>query len=357
MSWHWALGPDWTMSLHRLLLRIGAHAPDGLVLRARRWLTEGREIDVAQALGFAALAGQLILTESDLKTLMSVMASAGHDTSFLATLPVRRERGPVPFVAAPSPGSTAPGPDLTSVAAGSGLLDAYDRAAVAVVAAECEPIGLWRAWRSPRPPTAYPPPRRLYLVQTRIGEVWLAVRLQEALGRVGDDVVLVEVFDVPSALSDFSRRALDHAALLWADRPAGQLRLADTFDMIDSDGDPAFAGDRVCLSPEEGAKVAVYLQSGAAVWTSPVPARDPLHPGGPAEVPMSLLSDGSWIWSEAVGYYLTRYGIAPVPDLLSAVRAAGYVPPVVDAVMRHRGRAALLHGMRPEGVDGRGPIG
>jgi hypothetical protein len=61
-------------------------------------------------------------------------------------------------------------------------------------------------------------------------------------------------------------------------------------------------------------------------------------------VPTCLRGDGTWIWSDAVVYYLTQYGIAPAAELLTAVRQAMYHPPIVDAVAVHRCRAALLVG-------------
>jgi hypothetical protein len=257
MTWHWAVGPDWTLALHRMLLRLSGRAPDGLVLRSRQWLAEGRDADVAQALAFAALAGQCVLPEPDAHTLTALLGESGHDATFLLQLSPSDGSGSPPYTAAPSPrpDRRQPGLDLTP-SMDADCLDAVDRAAIEVVASEAEPIGLWRSWRLPRTPTPYPPPRRVYLAQTRFGEVGLTGRLQDALVRAGEQVPIVEVFDVASALSSFSRQALDCSVLLWAERPTAPIRLAPTFDMLGPDGQPTFSGERLRLEPGEATQVA-----------------------------------------------------------------------------------------------------
>ncbi|MFD0540822.1 hypothetical protein ACFQY7_50440 [Actinomadura luteofluorescens] len=44
-------------------------------------------------------------------------------------------------------------------------------------------------------------------------------------------------------------------------------------------------------------------------------------------MPLTFHTDGTWVWSGAVAYYLTEHGVPPEPDLVAHIRAAGSASP------------------------------
>jgi hypothetical protein len=70
-------------------------------------------------------------------------------------------------------------------------------------------------------------------------------------------------------------------------------------------------------------------------------APDILDPARGAVVPLNVRTDGSWIWTDMVTYYLNVYGMAPDPQLLSDLETTGYTMPAVDSVAMHRAMVAL----------------
>ncbi|WP_145903580.1 hypothetical protein [Kitasatospora viridis] len=111
----------------------------------------------------------------------------------------------------------------------------------------------------------------------------------------------------------------------------GEFRLAAVFDRVDPVTGPAFAPGRARL-PEgtERDALAAYLKGGAAVLITPLLVDDVVDPARTGVVPMGFRTDGEWIWTETVGYYLEEHGIAPEPGLLAHLRskegAASAVP-------------------------------
>ena len=189
-------------------------------------------------------------------------------------------------------------------------------------------------------------PKRLYFVQASADTPRLAYQLQEALSAAGESDPLVEVFDSMADLPEFSRLALSRAELLWVGRDLEPVRLASIFDAVDPENRPAVLGDRPCLDEAETNLVASYLADGVPLHGCPGPVTDVLDPSRGEVVPVGLRGDGSWIWSEAAGYYLRVHGIPPEPALLATIRAARYVLPEVDAVALHQSRDALGFGIR-----------
>ncbi|GID28816.1 hypothetical protein [Paractinoplanes brasiliensis] len=202
--------------------------------------------------------------------------------------------------------------DLT----GFGPADNEDRAAVAAVAAEPGAVALWRSWRL-SPASA---PERVYVVETR----------------GAPPAFEAEVYAPGEALPASTRAARNAGALLWTAHPVRPIRVARVFD---SGG--GFAAGHPRLGAGERERVAGYLEAGAAVLGTEGRLPDVVEPGRGEVVPMSYRTDGQWLWTESVGYYLRAYGLAPEPDLLAHVLAAGERP-VVDAAGEHRALAVLF---------------
>ncbi|WP_242885438.1 TNT domain-containing protein [Actinomadura litoris] len=115
--------------------------------------------------------------------------------------------------------------------------------------------------------------------------------------------------------------------------PDGGLRRARVFDHAGPDGSrPAVS--RPPVPPEEAERVADYLRRAPVVMAARSHAPDRLDPARGAAVPLTFHTDGTWVWSGAVGYYLREHGVPPEADLVAHMRARGFeVPGVGDDVM------------------------
>jgi hypothetical protein len=58
-------------------------------------------------------------------------------------------------------------------------------------------------------------------------------------------------------------------------------------------------------------------------------------------------TDGTWVWTDTVAYYLEQHHLAPEEELLAHIRAAGYRVPALGEPARRRVLASL---QRPVGV-------
>jgi hypothetical protein len=321
---------------HDLLLRMAGRLPDALISEARRWLADDRLIDIAQAVAFAALAGQVGVRPADAALLRVTLEEAGEDLDAIAGLETTEADPVPPFGLAPAgPDGIDVVPycmDLTVAYDGPGMLDEVDEAARSA-AARISALGLWRSWRYPVVDTPWPPPRRVYLVQTDADQWTAAAAVQTALDASGETHPQVEAFADPGSLPIFQRTALSFAALLWSSTPAGPIRVAAA--------PAAFPGDHRTLEDDEADYAIAYLEAGVPLMITPDRLPDVVIPDAGATAPAGYRTDGSWIWSEAVAYYLGRYRFAPEPDLLDHLRRAGPTPPEVSAVTLHRALTAL----------------
>ncbi|WP_031069241.1 hypothetical protein [Streptomyces sp. NRRL WC-3742] len=117
----------------------------------------------------------------------------------------------------------------------------------------------------------------------------------------------------------------------------GGFRLAAVFDVVDPVTGPGFAPDRPRLEWAEQEAFVRYLSEGEAVLLTPMLMDDVLDPQRRGVVPMGFRTDGCWVWTDTVTYYLREYGLAPEPELLAHLRAQGDVPcpkPSAEALER-----------------------
>lgn len=121
-------------------------------------------------------------------------------------------------------------------------------------------------------------------------------------------------------------------------------RLAAVFDRVDPVTGPAFASDSERLSAgDDREAVAAYLREGVAVLITPLLADDVLDPSRTGLVPLSYRTDGSWIWTDTVTYYLEQHGLIADAELLAHVRAqADGPPPVPGPEVLERAAAFIL---------------
>jgi hypothetical protein len=95
------------------------------------------------------------------------------------------------------------------------------------------------------------------------------------------------------------------------------------------------------LAEPERDRVRAYLAGGTPVRITTELTDDTIDPTAGTVVPTNLRTDGDWVWTDAIGYYLDRYRLAPDSHLLTHIRRRGYRPAEVDVVARHRALAAV----------------
>ena len=109
------------------------------------------------------------------------------------------------------------------------------------------------------------------------------------------------------------------------------MRVAQLFDRQDAAGEWEFAPDHPRIAdPEERARIAGFLRGGKVILRVPGSDVDRFEPGCGTVVPLSTLTDGTWIWGAALRYYVEKHGIAPEPDFLAHIVAHEYVAPVPE---------------------------
>jgi hypothetical protein len=108
----------------------------------------------------------------------------------------------------------------------------------------------------------------------------------------------------------------------------GGMRLARVFDGESPDGGPWFSPARLRVpEPERRARLAEYLAGGRLTVRATGHMVDPLAPGSGPVVPLSFRTDGTWIWQEALAYYIRHRAVAPELELLCHIEDRGYRMP------------------------------
>lgn len=135
--------------------------------------------------------------------------------------------------------------------------------------------------------------------------------------------------------------------------PGPALRQVSVFlhDGVAPAARPALNEER--LPPAEAARVAAYLEAGAVVLHTTARGVDVLAGDAPV-VPLTVRTDGEYVWTGPVTYYVRTYGVAPDPDFLAHVRARGYVPRIPsDSEIRAAG-FVIDGGPTDDGTDAPG---
>ena len=328
-------GRDRGYRCHHMLLRLAGRAPDGLLTQARDWLARGQFGHLARSVTFWAVSQDAVLAEADAALLSRLLTEAAADPSEIARLTLddldrlpcyafawRKPADPAATAAGPSPGARS------------------DEAAVRAAAAESAAVGVWRAWRYPAGGAPWPPPRRVFVVETGApGEPDLVARMQLRLAAAGEVDPQVEVYRSGAELPIYQELARSHGELLWAAAPDTGIQLAAIFDDVETG--PLFRPGHPVLDDDESAKVVRYLLGGEPLLVTEELMDDVLDSGQAGCVPMSFRTDGTWIWNEASAYYAQRYGLQPHAGLVAHVRSNGYRPPPVDGVTVHRALRVL----------------
>lgn len=149
---------------------------------------------------------------------------------------------------------------------------------------------------------------------------------------------------IPDWLSETVEAPADDQSAGEADgRDAGgppKFRMARLFDGLGPGQTPQV--DRPPVPEEEIEALADYLTRAPMVLAARSLDNDLLDPARPAKVPLTYLTDGSWIWPGGVGYYLRTHGVPPEPELVEHVRSQGFQPREVDEYTRDLAVATIM---------------
>jgi hypothetical protein len=185
----------------------------------------------------------------------------------------------------------------------------------------------------------------VYLLETGGDAVTLpgaTAWLQDTLTRAGLPDPQVEVFAPGVDLPAYQRLARGRSALLWAGAAAPPPRIARVYDSFDPVLGGQFAVDHPVLSAgDERERVLDYLDSGQLLLATTAREGDVFDLDAGPTVPMSFRTDGSWIWTDTVAYYLRTYALSPDVELLAHIRERDYTYREPDAVAGHRALAEL----------------
>ncbi|MEV0055425.1 hypothetical protein AB0H34_33620 [Saccharopolyspora shandongensis] len=173
----------------------------------------------------------------------------------------------------------------------------------------------WQVLRLPEGDTANPG-RLMHLVETQAGPEphMLAAELADRLWDAGIASPQVEVFRPESALDfHYHAGALVEGREIYAVGPQPTIELA-RFDETSEDREPE--------GPDRDAQIA-YLESGEPLTEEADRIPDLFAGDDEPVVPVTLRTDGTWIWSELTTYYLANRGIALPPALRAHIAEAG----------------------------------
>jgi hypothetical protein len=110
-----------------------------------------------------------------------------------------------------------------------------------------------------------------------------------------------------------------------------EFRLAVVFDTVDPLTGPAFVPDHPRIDDDDERRaLAAYLDAGEPVLMTTSLTDDVVDRERTGAVPMSFRTDGTWIWTDTVTYYLREHRLAPEPGLLAHLRGAGTYDWVAD---------------------------
>ena len=125
------------------------------------------------------------------------------------------------------------------------------------------------------------------------------------------------------------------------------IRIARLFDGFAPESGPYFEPERFRIGDlAERERVAAYLRDGVVLVRSTALDPDMVDRGRGHVVPASFRTDGAWIWSDGLTYYVHAHGVAPVPEFYDHIVAHEYRCPVPDAARVDRAARRLAEARR-----------
>jgi hypothetical protein len=124
-------------------------------------------------------------------------------------------------------------------------------------------------------------------------------------------------------------------------------RLARVFEGRDTHGRPVLGTDRQALTDAEERRLVVGFLDGGVVLLAGGPlVPDELDPDRPPVVPLGYATDGVWVWSAQLRYYVAEYGVSPEPEFLTHIRRCEYRAAVPSPIQVEQANAELQEHFR-----------
>jgi hypothetical protein len=312
------------ITAHELLLLMAGRVSDAPLAQARSLLAGGSAKQAVSLLADVLAAAPIALEPAELAAVMDLSGAAVP----LPDLGTVDEQSPAPF-------GFSPFDEFGEVAR-----DDLDAAVIAAVQQQSEGVtGLWRSWRYliaevqvgnsggwpsavPASAAGFASPFRVYLVHVDDPEKAndLARAVLDAAGdprRTG-----VEIVGLAKEPPLYQEAALAQSRLLWASAANPEFTVARVYDFAELASGPGFHADHPIVDdPAERKLISAYLHAGRAVLMTTATSDDIVDPGAGAVVPGSFRTDGEWIWTDAVSYYLTEHRLAPDAELMAHIYA------------------------------------
>jgi hypothetical protein len=338
------------MTGHELLLRLAGRIPDWTLAHARRMLADSAVSSAIALVASLLTQAPVPLTADELAAIRDL---AGDPDALPSVQPV----GEIPELRF----------DFSELDDYYGDVghDDLDEALLEVAEARSEGlVGIWRSWRymmlddePSATPAADDPdgPHRVYIIQVE-DPAMIHELSADLLDAVPDSAGAgVEIITLGDELFPYQRAALNESLLLWAAITEPEFVVARVFDFADPVTGPGFAPDHPVIDdPAERGPLLTYLYGGHPVLTTTATLDDIVDPQSGAEVPTSFRTDGEWIWTDSVQYYLDHYGLAPDAELTAHIRAqidCGQLLPGTDQETAIRAADFLLNPPSPEAPE------
>lgn len=309
------------MTAHELLLRMAGRIPDQLLTRAWRELAGGDAGAAIALLTDSLTQAPIPLTADELATIRLL----ADDSGVLPGLEPAAALPELPF------GFSQFDDD------GNTGQDELDEAVIATVRQHdgVGVTGVWRSWRYWLPDddegialrlegaagadlaaddeAAWQGSYRVYIVQVEdpgaIGA--LVGGLLAAVSDSGIEIITRDAEPPP-----YQRAALAESIMLWTALTEPEFVVARVFDSADPVTGPAFVPDHPVIDdPASRGQLLSYLRGGIPVLTTTATLPDLFDPAAGSVVPTSFRTDGRWIWTDTVVYYLNRHRLAPDAEL------------------------------------------
>lgn len=97
------------------------------------------------------------------------------------------------------------------------------------------------------------------------------------------------------------------------------MKFITIWDDIDKHGKPMLADDHPRIPADEVDQVVNYLNANPIVLRTTALGDDYID-GTPQVVPRSFRSDGTWVWSDEVPYYVKKYKVSPGADFIQYMK-------------------------------------
>jgi hypothetical protein len=302
------------VAVHEFVQLLAGHVPDEKLATVRRTLADGQAAPAAAAAVAMVAEHDVPLLAGDIETARSL---AGEPDALDGVQPAAQyPRLPFEF--------SMVGPDEALEADELDLVMSE-----AAQARSAQVAGVWRTWRFPMDDLGEPEAgnedadlaHRVYLVEVPDGAAApaLAGEFQAALDGHGD--AGVEVIALDATPPPYQAAALEDSALVWAaEEEEPSFRIARVFDFAKPDTGPGFDPQhRMVTDSAERDRMLEYLTSGTPVLHTTARTRDVLSPAAGQVVPTSFRTDGEWIWTDTVAYYLEQHGLAPDEELAAHI--------------------------------------